>query len=403
MADALTRWRAARQWLHTRPLVADTALAMGLVVLENAVLPHNRWPANWWAGFAVSLAFAVPTVFRRVAPALAVGLALAAFILPVVLRYSSTSLAASFVLVTYATAARFPLRRAILTAVLLWTPVLLVNLSVPPELNPEHLTAAYLVLSAAMIAVASFFVGRTVHNRRAYTASLEERAQTAEENQRAVADQAVAEERRRIARELHDVVAHHVSVMGVLATGARRVLDRQPAAADEALRTIEETGRTVLREMRRLLTVLRTETEQDVELTPQPGVAGIESLVEQVREAGLPVTLRVTGESTPLDPGVALTLYRIVQEALTNTLKHAGDAMAEVRLDVGRHWLLLEVFDTGRGPRLDAPHLGHGLLGMRERVALYGGTLRTGPRPGGGYRVYARIPLEQLDGVKGNV
>src|SRR5690606_11832654 len=220
----------------------------------------------------------------------------------------------------------------------------------------------------------------------------------AEANQRALAEQAVADERRRIARELHDVVAHHVSVMGVLATGARRVLTRDPAAADEALTTIEETGRTALREMRRLLTVLRTEAEPAAELAPQPGLAGIEALVEQIREAGLPVTLRINGDEAPLDPGVALTVYRIVQEALTNTLKHAGEATARVRLDVDGSCLQLEVSDTGRGPRPDGGRIGHGLLGMRERVALYGGTLRTGPRPGGGFRVSARIPLEQFDG-----
>ena len=186
-------------------------------------------------------------------------------------------------------------------------------------------------------------------------------------------------------------MAHHVSVMGVLATGARRVLRRDPDAADEALATIEETGRTTLREMRRLLTVLRTEAEPAAELTPQPGLTGITQLVDQLREAGLPVTLTVTGDPGAIDPGIALTLYRIVQEALTNTLKHAGDAVAKVHLAFADGHLTLDISDTGRGPRPDN-RLGHGLLGMRERVALYGGTLRTGPRAGGGFRVSARIP-----------
>jgi len=269
----------------------------------------------------------------------------------------------------------------------------------PPEFNPEGLPVAYLMLTTTATAVASFFVGRTAYNRRAYTTSLEARARTAEENQQVLAERAVADERRRIARELHDVVAHHVSVMGVLAAGARRVLTREPDAADEALRTIEQTGRATLREMRLMLSVLRTDAEQDVELAPQPGLAGIEAVVEQVREAGLPVTLRVIGEPGRLDPGVALTVHRIVQEALTNTLKHAGDAAAGVRLEIGHQWVELEVFDTGRGPGLAARQVGHGLLGMRERAALYGGILYTGPRPGGGFRVYARIPVEQQDAV----
>jgi signal transduction histidine kinase len=194
------------------------------------------------------------------------------------------------------------------------------------------------------------------------------------------------------------MVAHHVSVMGVLATGSRRTLHRDPAAADEALATIEETGRTALRELRRLLDVLRTEQEPAGELAPQPGLAHLATLVEQVREAGLPVTLKIEGEVGTLDPGIALTIYRIVQEALTNALKHAGSATAEVRLDVGTYWLNLEISDTGRGPRMGGGPVGHGLLGMRERVMLYGGTLRTGPRPGGGFRVSARIPVDALDG-----
>lgn len=255
-----------------------------------------------------------------------------------------------------------------------------------------------------MAAIVAYLTGRIVFTRRRYVAALVERATAAEQNQQALAAQAVGDERRRIARELHDVVAHHVSVMGVLATGSRRMLRKDPAAADEALATIEETGRTALREMRRLLDVLRTEPEPPDPLTPQPGLAGLVPLVEQVREAGIEVSLRnqITGRWPGLDPGVALTVYRIVQEALTNVLKHGGaDATAEVRLDLDGDWLTVEIYDTGRG--LTAPGrypspLGHGLLGMQERVALFGGTLRTGPRPGGGFRVYARIPLEEAAG-----
>jgi signal transduction histidine kinase len=163
--------------------------------------------------------------------------------------------------------------------------------------------------------------------------------------------------------------------------------------------TVEETGRATLRELRRLLDVLRTDAEPAAELTPQPGLTGIEALVEQVRDAGLPVTLRVDGTPGPMEDGVALTVYRIVQEALTNALKHAGRATAVVRLTVTDGFLVVEVTDTGRGPTPAADRIGHGLVGMRERVALYGGVLRTGPRPGGGFRVYARIPLESAGAV----
>jgi signal transduction histidine kinase len=146
--------------------------------------------------------------------------------------------------------------------------------------------------------------------------------------------------------------------------------------------------------MRRLLDVLRTDAEPAADLTPQPGLAGIEALVEQVREAGLPVTLHVEGDPGRVEEGVSLTSYRIVQEALTNALKHAGVATAQVRVGVDGGYLTVEVEDTGRGPSPGPDRIGHGLVGMRERVALYGGTLRTGARPGGGFRVSARIPVE---------
>ncbi|MFS8480023.1 MAG: sensor histidine kinase, partial [Micromonosporaceae bacterium] len=345
-------------------------------------------------GWAVGEMLAV--VLRRRWPLVAVAIASLSALGTVFLAPAVQSGGVALIVVGYTLGAYLPLRRALVATVALWAPVLLAG-SIWPSGFPVVPVWYFLALNL-MTALVVFFVGRTVHNRRAYTAALEERARAAEANQRALAEQAVADERRRIARELHDVVAHHVSVMGVLATGARRVLTRDPAAADEALTTIEETGRTALREMRRLLTVLRTEAEPAAELAPQPGLGGIEALVEQIREAGLPVTLRINGAETPLDPGVALTVYRIVQEALTNTLKHAGQATALVRLDLDRSCVQLEVSDTGRGPRPDGGRIGHGLLGMRERVALYGGTLRTGPRPGGGFRVSARIPLEQFDG-----
>jgi signal transduction histidine kinase len=299
------------------------------------------------------------------------------------------------IVLTYTVAVYLPVRRALGAAALMWLP----GMALASVLGRAGDTAFYpdakiFLAFNTMSALVCFTVGRTVATRRAYIAALEDRARTAETSQRALTDKAVGEERRRIARELHDVVAHHVSVMGVLATGSRRMLARDPRAADEALATIEETGRTALREMRRLLSVLRTEAEPAGELAPQPGLAGIEGLVEQIREAGLPALLRVDGEPGPLEPGVSLTLYRIVQEALTNALKHAGAATVEVRLTFGANDVTVEICDTGRGPQLGTAAVGHGLLGMRERVMLYGGTLRTGPRPGGGYRVHARIPIE---------
>jgi signal transduction histidine kinase len=396
--------RLSLGWLRTRPLLADCALAATAVLLELALtrlLPPEQRPDRILLAAGYSLVCAAPLVLRRVAPTLAAAAAVATLVVPGLLDRTPLSQSITFIALTYSAAAAGPIRRAAAVALGLWVPVAVLNVLAPVPSGALPLAPVYVVLNNALVALASFFVGRTVHARRASTEALRERARIAEDTQRALAEQAVADERRRIARELHDVVAHHVSVMGVLATGTRRILRRDPDAADEALGTIEETSRTALREMRRLLDVLRTDAEPAAELVPQPDLAGVAALVEQVREAGLPVTLRVDGGPVELDPGVALTVYRIVQEALTNALKHAGAATAEVRLAFGGAALTVEIVDTGRGPRPGAVPIGHGLVGMRERVALYGGSLHTGPRPGGGFRVHARMPIEQLSGASG--
>ncbi len=397
----------ALRWLRLRPtpgrvLLRDGLLATALVALDvllNVLVRPDGRTADWWVVAGASAVCAASIVLRQVFLPLAVAVALVGGAALTLADYTLVTLVAVFILLTYTAAVRLTVRRSALVAALLWLPVLLIGIARPSNgavgLSGASLAVAN-VLLVLVVALVCFLIGRVVSTRRAYTAALEERARAAESNQRALAEQAVADERRRIARELHDVVAHHVSVTGVLATGARRVLRRDPKAADEALATIEETSRTALREMRRLLTVLHSDAEPDVELAPQPDLAGIDALVDQIREAGVPVSLRVEGIPQALDPGIALTIYRIVQEALTNTLKHAGEATAEVRLVFGAQWLVLEVGDTGRGPSPGGNGAGHGLVGMRERVSLYGGTLRIGPRPGGGFRVYARIPIDAL-------
>ncbi|MET7968870.1 sensor histidine kinase [Micromonospora sp. NPDC005305] len=390
-----------RAWARDRPLAADAATAVALALVDAAFLlltPRELRPEQLWAALGWSVLCAAPVAIRRVAPWPAVGAAVATLAVPVLFSLAPTTQGLAFVVLTYTMAAHRPLRAASLAALLLWVPVVLANVVAPLD-GVLDMGPGVLVLDNLLTASVAFAVGRAVHARRQSTRMLRERARIAEATQRSLAEQAVADERRRIARELHDVVAHHVSVMGVLATGARRVLRRDPDAADEAMATVEETGRATLRELRRLLDVLRTDAEPAAELTPQPGLTGIEALVEQVRDAGLPVTLRVDGTPGPMEDGVALTVYRIVQEALTNALKHAGRATALVRLTVTPGFLAVEVTDTGRGPAPVADRIGHGLVGMRERVALYGGVLRTGPRPGGGFRVYARIPLEPAGAV----
>ncbi|TVT47090.1 sensor histidine kinase, partial [Amycolatopsis rhizosphaerae] len=234
---------------------------------------------------------------------------------------------------------------------------------------------------------------------------LQERSWLLERERETAARQAIDAERARIARELHDIVSHNVSLMVVQAGAARRVLDRDPGEAaevTEALRAVEAAGRDTMTELRHLLGVLAPSAagEDEEDLTPQPGLGRLSPLIDRIAFAGLPVEVRISGEPRPLPSGVDLTAYRIVQEALTNALKHGDGAQAEVTVRYGERHLRIEVTNTGPsvlsggrpGPR-GAPGDGRGLLGLRQRVAVFGGDLDARRRLGGGYRVRARIPL----------
>jgi signal transduction histidine kinase len=217
------------------------------------------------------------------------------------------------------------------------------------------------------------------------------RAQIAERERDLAAREAVVDERARIARELHDAIAHNVSMMVVQAGAERRVLDEKAGSTHEVLSTIEQIGRGALTEMRRLVGMLRSDELEP--LAPQPGLGDVPTLVTQVREAGLPVDLRIDGEPRDLPVGIELSAYRIVQEALTNALKHAGEAHASVRIHYGPDSLELEIVDDGAGGPARAAGGGHGLVGMRERVALYGGRLDAGRTAAGGFTVRALLPI----------
>ena len=252
--------------------------------------------------------------------------------------------------------------------------------------NPGDVIPTWLFLGAAWL------MGWTLHRRRVQAVRLEDRAARLEREREENARAAVAEERARIARELHDVVAHSVSVMVVQAQAAQRLVEaEQRDLQRQALGSIETTGRQALVEMRRLLGVLRR-TDADPSLAPQPGLDDVDELIGQSREAGLPVELKVEGEPEPLPPGVDLSAYRIVQEALTNTLKHAGPARARVTIRYRNNEVELEITDDGAGTGTGGGS-GQGLIGMRERVAIYGGVLESG-RQDGGYLVRARLPLD---------
>ena len=235
--------------------------------------------------------------------------------------------------------------------------------------------------------LAGFLLGRKFEEGDA----AKERAARLEREREEQARIAVAEERARIARELHDVVGHSVSVMTVQASGVRRLLRDDQEREREALLVVERTGREALAEMRRMVGVLRRPEEAPA-LAPQPSLDHLERLVDQTREAGLPVELRVEGDAVELPPGVDLTAYRLVQEGLTNALKHAQATRAEVLVNYGDAQIEVVVSDDGKGVG-NGDGGGHGLVGMRERVTVYGGELDAGPQAGGGYRLRAKLPL----------
>ncbi len=252
------------------------------------------------------------------------------------------------------------------------------------------------VVTNALVIGAAWLLGHFVGVRRAYTIRLERTAEL-ERTRAEQAHRAVTEERLRLARELHDVVAHSISVIAVQSGVGAHVASTQPEEAAKALAAIEATSRAAPTELRRLLGVLRQEGEPQGALAPVPGLADLDGLLAEVSKAGLAVRLQVEGTPSALPAGVDLSAYRIVQEALTNVVKHAGPARAEVMIRYGDRALTVEVTDDGRGvavPTGDGrASVGHGLIGMRKRVAIFGGDLEAGPRPGGGVRVAARLPL----------
>ena len=235
----------------------------------------------------------------------------------------------------------------------------------------------------------AWLIGDSLGTRRRYIDALEERAERLEHEREAEAARAVAEEQARIARELHDVIAHTLSVIVVQAAAARDVFTARPERARDALEVIERSSRSALEELRRLLGSVRGD---EVSFAPQPGLSDLDRLCEELRPSGLPVSITIDGRPTALPQAVDLSAYRVVQEALTNTLKHAHATRADVALRWQDDALEIEIRDNGAGST-SSNGIGHGIVGMQERLALLGGTLNAGPALGGGFVVLARFPL----------
>ncbi|MGW4153025.1 sensor histidine kinase [Micromonospora chersina] len=382
-----------------RPLrsVAFDAAVAGLVALV-AVLGIAAQPGGV-AAAAVGVVMALVLLFRRIHPsAVAAGVAVLALLQVVVgwgpLAYDVGVLIALYSVVKYADR----LRDGILAGVVAAIGVLLAAAEMP-DTAPWWAGALYY----GLITGAVWLVGLNVRTRRLYVLSLEERAATLEREREAESRAAVAEERTRIARELHDVVAHSMAVMIVQADGVRFTIDRDPATAREAAKVVADTGRQALEEMRRLVGVLREPSRPEpaaaLDAVPahrRPALVELPDLLDRFRAAGLRITDTATGTPVALPPGLELTVYRVVQESLTNALKHAGvGAAVELRLEWSADAVVVRAVDDGRGRPVvrPAPSGGHGLVGMRERVGVYDGSLAAGPTLGGGWRVEARLPL----------
>jgi signal transduction histidine kinase len=372
--------------VRTKPRQADLALATLLAAFGLAEL--------WLAGVGPK-SIAVPATaiaalalsFRRIAPLLTVAVVLGAIavesLLGVSLQKPDAPLLMALVAV-YTAGAYLPLRDAIAALALA---IAGIGASYAGSSTNGHSDFAF----TSVVVAGGWLVGRGMHGRVTQTAALAERTERLEQEAEAERAAAIAEERRRIARDLHDVIAHSVSVMVVQAGAAEALFDRDPAAVLEPIRAVQETGRGALVEISRLLGLLR-EDGAELGLAPQPRLDDLPELAAQTEAAGLPVDLRIEGTPRQLPLGVDLSVYRIAQEALTNARKHSTEARASVVLRYSDDMVELGVENDGSAS-VNSHRGGHGLIGMRERVAVFGGTLEAGPRPGGGFRVVARLPL----------
>ena len=382
---------------QTRARLIDGAVTAALLALllwqltTHVLLPGQR--PSGPVTYLLALAMVLPFGIHRQKPLVAAAVVLGSLLVYSLAHYGPYPGINAFVLL-FAIALHGERRqsRVVFAATLL-------TLTIAIWAQPAAVATASTWFSTFLVATVAGLLGENLRHRRERWTALEERARFVEMEREERVRRAVIEERLRIARELHDVVAHAMSVIAVQSGVGHHVIDTQPEEARRALASIETTSRAALTEMRRLLGVLRQEGEPHAVLTPAPGLADLPVLVAQVNEAGLEVTVTESGEPTEASVPVDLTAYRIVQEALTNALKHGGPA-AQVTIAYSPGEVYVEVIDDGHGRQVrrarPANAIGHGLIGMRERVAVFQGDLVAGPRPGGGFRVAAHLPLRPV-------
>jgi signal transduction histidine kinase len=380
-----------RRLRRTNPWIIDALLASAFLVLclvahfaaAGSDQAHYRDATAW--SVLLTIGVAVPYYFRRQSPLVVLLISEVCVVTLTVGDYQTGATPTVLLVGVYTVAAYCNARDRAIGAAAVAVGLTVVAVAGAPGLDAASIVFNYVLFSAA------YLFGSTVRNRRLYTDQLEARAAQLERDRDEEAQRAVAEERLRIAQDLHDVVAHSMGVIAVQAGVGAHVIESDPVEAKKSLEAISLTSRTTLAEIRRMLGGLRDDA--GVAYAPAPGLADLERLVQQICAAGVDAHVTWEGTRAELPPGIDLTAYRIVQESLTNVLKHAGpEVHADVTIRYDDGALDLEVVDDGRGVNGRASAGGHGLMGMRERVGVYGGSFEAGPQAGGGFRIAARLP-----------
>lgn len=391
----MTTSQKLRAYFTQYPRRADVAVTIFILVLHLTGLGLSGGTDDRAVDvFAITLVVipALLTIFRRTRPIPALAVATVLGMLYWILDYTGAGAFIAIAALLYSSAVYASARRRSTQVLIVFTIVLLAVL-IAGYLAPseEEVSLGVIVFNLVLFQL-TWLAGDAVRNRRAQMERLQIQMERSEDERKLATERAVEDERNRIARELHDIVAHAMSVIVVQAEGARRLVGKDDDRVTAALAAIEETGRSNLNDIRGIVGLLRTD---GTEYAPAPDLSKLDGLVDQCSEAGLHVSLDVRGNQRPLPPMVELSGYRIVQESLTNTLKHAGPAAkASVLIDYLDDSLDIAITDNGRGAAAQPPSTpGHGLLGIRERVEAFGGQIRSGPQVGGGFAVEARIPL----------
>jgi signal transduction histidine kinase len=395
-------WQRSAALIRAHPLLVEGPLAALLVgpSPQDAGGTHHAGPA----GLALIAVIVLPLLWRRRAPFLVFWVVFGTALVQAFISHGISDVTDELAILVafYTVAAAEPHRRVLAAATMLECAApLLVFI---PKAHPDSPPPVVQWASASVLVAATGLLGYYMRTRRAYLAALVDRAARLEREGQREAELAAAAERAKIAREVHDIVAHNIAVMIALSDGAAYTIAADPDQALALVTHASRTGRSSLTEMHRLLDILRQPGGSMSGNAPQPALADLDTMISTVREAGLPVRLTVSGQSFPLPPSAQLALYRIIQEALTNTLKHANATSAHVHLDCQDGEVSLEVTDNGRPGGIAAPAVpgtgsaaaGHGLAGMRERAAVFGGNVSAGPRPEGGWRVHARLRADPV-------